>query len=303
MREVALPVASTTSGRHFATPPAPAGARYDRNVDPLWVLAAEWWWIAPTAVGAGAVTAVGVRRSQKNSGRRLALDAARNDLRDAQRAVSDRRRAVKLARAEHARLIAERSASRATSADVASARRALKQAEHDAKAAAADVRARRVHVGVAQAEVPAASQTERYPLARLHRAHDAVTARWMDYETDPAKLIAYPVMSNGKDPAMAAFLKAASTARDLRPAAGSRITIEEYSAYRDAVAHLERAFDVAEHTAKARAAGRDPDAQPAWQDSAQEVLSRSAEALDRAAGAAASAFASWTARRRPKDDV
>lgn len=266
------------------------------------MLAAEWWWIAPVAVGAGAVTAGGVRRSQKSSGRRLALDAARDDLRMAQREVAERRRAVKLARAEHARLLAERSASRATNAEVASARRALKQAEHDVKAASADVRARRVHVGVAQAEVPAASQTERYPLARLQRAHDAVTARWMEYETDPAKLIAYPAMSNGKDPAMAAFLKAAGQARDLRPEAGARITTQEYAAYRDAVAHLERAFDVAEHTAKARAAGRDPDAGPAWQDSAQEVLSRSAEALDKAAGAAASAFAAWTARRRPGKD-
>jgi len=265
------------------------------------MLAAEWWWVAPTAVGAGAVAAVGVRRSGRSSGRRLALDAARRDLRDAQREAGERRRAVKVARADYARLVAERSASRATTADVASGRRAVKQAEHDAKAAAADVRARRVHVGVAQAEVPSASDSERYPLARLHRAHDAITARWMDYETDPAKLIAYPVMSNGKDPAMAAFLTAAGDARDLRPA-DSRITTEQYSQYRDAVARLERTFDVAEHTAKARAAGRDPNAAPAWQDSAQEVLSRSAEALDRAAGAAASAFSAWTARRRPGKD-
>lgn len=268
------------------------------------MLAAEWWWIAPTAVGAGAVTAVGVRRSRKTrtGGRRLALDAARADLRRAQREHGERRRAVKIARAEHARLVAERSASRATSAEVASARRALKQAEHDVKAAAADVRARRVHVGVAQAEVPPASQIDRYPLARLHRAHDAVTARWMEYETDPAKLIAYPIMSNGKDPAMSAFLKAAGRARDLRPSTGAGLPAEEYAAYRDAVANLERAFDVAEHTAKSRAAGRDPDAAPAWQDSAQEVLSRSAEALDKAAGAAASAFAAWTARRKPDKD-
>jgi hypothetical protein len=266
------------------------------------MLAAEWWWIAPTAVGAGAVTAVGVRRGQKRSGRRLALDAARNDLRDAQREVGERRRAVKVARAEYARLVAERTASRASSADVASGRRALKQAEHDAKAASADVRARRARVGAAQAELPRASQTDRYPIARLHRAHDIITARWMDYETDAAKLIAYPVMSNGKDPAMAAFLAAARRARDLRPSSASGITPAEYSEYRDAVADLERTFDVAEYTAKERAAGRDPDAAHAWQDSAHEMLSRSAEAIDRAAGAAASALSAWTARRKPKGD-
>ncbi|WP_194420250.1 hypothetical protein [Microbacterium abyssi] len=267
-------------------------------MDPIWMLAAEWWWVAPTAVGAGAVTAVGVRRRQKTSGRRLALDAARSDLRNAQREVVERRRAVKLARAEHARLVAERTASRATNADVASARRGLKQAENDAKAAAADVRARRARVSAAQAELPPASEVDRYPLARLRHAHDAVTARWMDYETDPAKLIAYPVMSDGKDPAMSAFLAAARRARDLRPASSS-VTPAEYAEYRDAVADLARAFEVAEYTAKERAAGRDPDAAQAWQDTAHDVISRSAEALDRAAGAAASAIAAWSARRKP----
>ncbi|MCC2029572.1 hypothetical protein KEC56_08580 [Microbacterium sp. YMB-B2] len=271
-------------------------------MDPLWMLAAEWWWIAPTAVGAGAVTAVGVRRGQKRSGRRLALDAARRDLRDAQREIGERRRGVKVARAEHARLVAERTASRASTADVASARRALRQAEHDAKAAHADVRARRIRVGVEQAQVPSASRTDRYPLARLNGAHDAVIARWMDYETDAAKLIAYPAMSDGKEPAMAAFLAAASRARDLRPSSPSGVTPAEFSAYRDAVADLERTFDVAEHTAKARAAGRDPDAATAWPGSAHEMLSRSAEALDKAAGAAAAALAAWTSRRRPKRD-
>ncbi|MGP6170894.1 hypothetical protein ACTU6V_06750 [Microbacterium sp. A204] len=271
-------------------------------MDPLWMLAAEWWWVAPTAVGAGAVTAVGVRRGVKNSGRRLALDAARKDLRDAQRDAGERRRAIKIARAEHARLVAERTASRASALDVASARRALKQAEQDARAARADVRARRVRVSVAQAEVPSASQRERYPIARLHRAHDTITARWMAYETDPALLIAYPVMSDGKDPAMAAFLAAARAARDLRPSSSAGLSIEEYSAYREAVARLERTFDIAEHTAKERAAGRNPNSANGWQESAQEMLNRSAEALDKAAGAAASAFAVWSSRKRPRDD-
>lgn len=230
------------------------------------------------------------------------MDAARNDLRIAQRDVGERRRAVRVARAEHARVVAERTASRASSAEVASARRALRQAEQDVRAAVADVRAKRVRVSVAQAELPAASKIEQYPMARLMQAHDAITARWMDYETDPAKLIAYPVMSDGKEPAMASFLAAAKQARDLRPASSEKVTPEEYSAYRDAVAHLERAFDVAEHTAKEKAAGRDPNAAPAWQESAQEVLSRSAEAIDRAAGAAASVIAAWTARRKPPRD-
>lgn len=266
------------------------------------MLATEWWWIAPTAVGAGAVTAVGVRRRSSTSGRRLAFDAARDDLKEAQREVGERRRAVKIARAEHARLVAERTASRATSADVASARRTLKQAEQNAKAAAADVRARRVHLNVARAEIPAASKRERFPVARLHRSHDTITARWMEYETDPAKLIAYSTMSDAKDPATAAFLRAAREAQELRPAADARITTEEFAAYRDAVAHLERTFDVAEHTAKARANGVDPNAAPAWQDAAQQVFSKSAETFDKAAEVAASALAAWNARRPHRKD-
>ncbi|MGM7670981.1 hypothetical protein [Microbacterium sp. A93] len=273
-------------------------------MDPLFFLATEWWWIAPTAVGAGAVTAVGVRHRSSTSGRRLAFDAARDDLKEAQHELGERRRAVKIARAEHARLVAERTASRATSADVASVRRTLKQAEQNAKAAAADVRARRVHLNVARAEIPAASKRERFPVARLHRAHDTVTARWMDYETDPAKLIAYPTMSDAKDPATAAFLGASRRAQELRPVTGTRIKTEEFAAYRDAVAHLERTFDVAEFTAKARANGLDPNAAPAWQDTAQQVFTRSAEALDKAAEAAASAFASWSSRHQPsKNDA
>lgn len=267
------------------------------------MLAAEWWWIAPAAVGAGAVTAAGMHWRGSASGRRLAFDAAREDLKEAQYRAAESRRAVKLARAEHARLVAERTASRASPAEVASAKRVLKTAEQDARAAAADVRARRVHVNVARAEIPLASKPERYPVARLHRAQDAITARWMDYETDPAKLIAYPTMSDAKDPATAAFLSASRIARELRPAAGARTTTTEFAAYRDAVSRLERTFDVAEHAAKARAAGRDPNAAPAWQDTAQQVFTRSADVLDQAAGAAASAFAAWNSRRRPGADA
>lgn len=271
-------------------------------MDPL-ILAAEWWWIAPAAVGAGAVTAAGVRRRGRTSGRRLAFDAAKEDLKEAQYRAAESRRSVKLARAEHARLVAERTASRASTADVSSARRVLKQAEQEAKVAAADIKARRVQLNVARAEIPAGSKRERYPVARLHRAHDAITARWMDYETDPAKLIAYPAMSDAKDPATAAFLSASRRAQDLRPEEAARTTTAEYAAYRDAVAQLERTFDVAEHAAKARAAGRDPNAAPVWQDTAQQVFTRSADVIDKATGAAASAFAAWNARNKPDADA
>lgn len=134
-------------------------------------------------------------------------------------------------------------------------------------------------------------------MERLHAAHDAVTARWMRYETDPALQISYPAMTDVKSSETAAYFRSAGHATDMRRAAAGRITPAEFAAYRDAVAELERAFEAAEHAAKVQA-GEAPTT-AAWQDAAQDMLSRSAEALDRAAGAAAAALSSWTNRRKP----
>lgn len=265
-------------------------------MDPLWALATEFWWIAPTVVGAGTLGAIGLRRRSTVNGKRLAYDAARLELQAAQKESAARRLAVKVARAEHARVVAERSVSRATGDDVARARRELRQAEQSAKAAAADVRFRKVRMNVARVEIGGGSDA---PLARLHASYDAVTARWLDYETDPAKRIAFPSLSDGKDPAMGAFLAALDRAQSLRPAADQkRVTPAEFAAYRDAVTELERAFDAAERAARARAGMTDPADTSGWQDAAQSVITRSADVFDRAAGAAASAFAAWNARDR-----
>ncbi|WP_349885660.1 hypothetical protein ABRP18_005205 [Microbacterium sp. WHRI 7836] len=261
-------------------------------MDPL-LLVAEWWWIAPTAVAAGTVGVMGMRRRNSTvSGRRLAVDAARHDLREAQLVAAERRTAWKIARADLARVTAERAAQRATPEQVAGARRMLKERERDAKAASADVRARQVRLNAARAAVPSAAEPR--PIERLHAAHDAVTARWMRYETDPALQISYPAMTDVKSAETAAYFRAAGHATEMRRAASGRITPAEFAAYRDAVAELERAFEAAEHAAKVHAGEA-----PAWQDAAQDMLNRSAEAIDRAAGAAAAALSSWTSRRKP----
>ncbi|MFY9713068.1 MAG: hypothetical protein WAK00_06310 [Microbacterium sp.] len=262
-------------------------------MDPL-LLMAEWWWIAPSAAGVGAIGAMGVRGRGRASGRRLAFDAARQDLKAAKQTATERRLALKVARADLAHVTAQRAAQRATPEQVASAKRMLREAERDAKTAAAEVRARQARLTATRAEIPAASGPR--PLERLRTAHDAVTARWMQYETDAALQIAYPAMTDVKRPATASYLRAAAHAVELRRAATGKVTPAEFAAYRDAVGDLERAFEVAEHAAKVQA-GEAPPA-PAWQDAAQDVLSRSAEALDRAAGAAASAIAAWTNRSR-----
>ncbi|SFR88901.1 hypothetical protein SAMN04487846_0293 [Microbacterium sp. cf046] len=93
--------------------------------------------------------------------------------------------------------------------------------------------------------------TQGTQLERLFASHDAVTARWLDYELDVAKLIAFPAMSDGRQPLTAAFLRAKRVADGLRPAsAKARLTKDQITEYRNAVADYEVAFDVAERDAR-----------------------------------------------------
>ncbi|GAA1856970.1 hypothetical protein ACFQZV_02900 [Microbacterium koreense] len=97
----------------------------------------------------------------------------------------------------------------------------------------------------------AAQESQATQLAKLFATHDAVTARWLDYELDVAKLIAYPAMSDGRQPLTAAFLRAQRVADGLRPASPkARLTPEQLSEYRNAVVDYEVAFDVAERDAR-----------------------------------------------------
>lgn len=255
----------------------------------------EWWWIGPAAVGVGTLGVIGLRRSRDGwHARRLGYDAARHALRAAQSHLTSSRIAVRMARAELARAQAERTASRATSADVSTARQRLQIAQRDTKAAAATVRVWRTRVSAERAVLPHGGDPDTFPLARLMAVHDAITARWMEYETDPAKLIAFPTMSDGRVPAVAAYLSAYRDAQQLRPASPrERITPAQFAEYREAVARQEAAFAVAEQEAwrQARATGAiPPDPAPAsWTVVAQTIVTRSAEALARAAEAATSA--------------
>jgi len=248
-------------------------------VDPLWLLLADVWWIAPVTVGAGALGWIGVR-SQRNAGaRRLELEAARHDVRKAHEAVTRRRAEVAVAHAELVRTQAERTSQRATEREVAAARRALQNARQTARSAAAALRARRESLRAARATVPhVGADPAEFPLARVVAAHNAVLARWMEYETDPAKLIAFPAMSDGRSPVMTAFLREQQQAQWLRPAsADARMAPADFAAYRDAVRRLERAFDSAEQDAIRQATGRPAsdsgsDRLGNWADTAQELL-------------------------------
>jgi hypothetical protein len=92
------------------------------------------------------------------------------------------------------------------------------QARQSARQAAADERA-----------------STRQLLERLFAEHDEVTARWLDYELDVAKLIAFPAMSDGRQPLTAAFLRAKKIADALRPAsADAKLSEAEIAEYVDA---------------------------------------------------------------------
>ncbi|KAA9089337.1 efflux RND transporter periplasmic adaptor subunit [Microbacterium radiodurans] len=274
-------------------------------MDPILALVAEWWWIAPAGAGAGTLGWIGLRRRGPNQ-RRLELDAARLDVRTAAEEVTRSRAQVKVARAELLRAQAEKSASRAPAGAVAEARRRVQQAERHARAAVADLRARRAGVNAARATMPGSrAAVERLPLARLMAEHDALTARWMEYETDPLKAIGFPAMTDARWPPMDLFLREHQQASWLRPPSrDARISAADYSAYRDAVRRATHAFDAAERSARSEARGGVPGgARPEaieadradWGEVAQDLLDNAQRAIARSTEL-------WNRMRRDRDD-
>ncbi|QTV79320.1 hypothetical protein [Microbacterium sp. NIBRBAC000506063] len=135
----------------------------------FWLWAADFWWVAPSAIAAGGLGAIGLHRLRRTSARRLAYEAARVELAEARKAAGARRSELKAARAEVGRLIAERAATRSPAVDVAGARRSARQAEKAVKAADATVRALRARLAVARHELAATTDAADYPLAASAR--------------------------------------------------------------------------------------------------------------------------------------
>lgn len=266
-------------------------------MEPLLALAADFWWIAPATVAAGVAGWIGVRVNRRSdvhpvramprgAARRLELDAARHELESAKTAATRSQALLRVAQAELLRVEADRAASRAPGGAVAAARRRVQSARADVKATTAAVRARRAAVGAARATIPSA-RTDRsaYPLGLLMAEHDALTTRWMAYETDPAKLIAYPSMSDSRSPLLAEFLSADQRARWLRPSSvDARMTPADFAAYRSAVSHAQDAFDAAEREALGQAGHRpipeDWWSAETWFDRAQDILARTQRTVD-----------------------
>lgn len=257
------------------------------------VLLAEWWWIAPAGAGVGTLGWVGARR-RGPAGRRLAIEAARHEVRGARRALERSRAGLRIARAEHARVKAEAS----SAAAIAEAKRRIKLAERAAKARTAELEARRASVAAARAELPPASAPpDAMPLARLRAEHDALTARWLAYETDAATAFDAPGMQDAASPTLRAFLQAQRHALALRPAdPRARMSPAEFGAYRDAVARAAAAFDAAERAALGGPeALAGPESRGGWGAIADELLGSAQEAIARSLDA-------WQRDRRERPE-
>ncbi|WHE36311.1 hypothetical protein [Microbacterium sp. BDGP8] len=268
-------------------------------MDPILMLAAEWWWIAPAGASAGALGWAGLRRGRPSQ-RRLELDAAQLDLRRAQQAVTHARAQLKVARAELMRAQAEKATPRATAGAVPEARRRLQIAERQARAAVAELKARRAGVQAARAMMPTSrKEVDRMPLARLMAEHDVLLARWMDYETDAAKAIGFPMMLDARWPPMDLFLREHQQASWLRPASRDvRMSPADYSAYREAVRRATQAFDAAERAARQGTPRELPelDDRPAdWAEVAQDLLDNAQRAITRSTEM-------WNRMRRDRPD-
>ncbi|HWS52084.1 MAG TPA: hypothetical protein VN241_13830 [Microbacterium sp.] len=110
-------------------------------------------------------------------------------------------------------------------------------------------------------------------LGKLFAEHDEITARWLDYELDVAKLIAFPAMSDGRQPLTAAFLRAKKTADALRPAsADSDVSEQRITEYLDAVGNYAVAFEIAEKDARRLRDSTFTEAERKRLDRAQQLL-------------------------------
>ncbi|MEZ3162147.1 hypothetical protein AB1K54_16665 [Microbacterium sp. BWT-B31] len=226
------------------------------------LLIESWWWVTPVAAGAG-VAAYGGLTTRRRRARRLELDAEREQESRSYRALVEARAQVRHAQAAS---YAARAVPGATLIEsmvpstpeaIAAWRRVL-DAKRAEKAAAFALRASRSRIKALQTQYRAASRTDPLPIERVFQTHDAVIARWMAYETDPAKALDYPQMLDPRHPATVAFFEAHREAARLRPAsAREKVTPQRFLDYRAAVAATVAAFDEAErqsgaHTPPAR---------------------------------------------------
>ncbi|KAA9134548.1 hypothetical protein [Microbacterium caowuchunii] len=217
-------------------------------MEPLLEFLAAWWWAAPTTVGLGAVSYVGLTTGRRRA-RRLALDAARHEEQLAARAFVSAKADTRSAQAQLLSAQAQRGVPAPGIPTVPDARRQLQQAKQAQRAAGLALKAARSRVRAERVRMNGGASAD-LPLAQLVREHDALNARWLEYETDVETALAFPQMSDPHHPTTAAFLQAQRDAQWLRPAAATaRMSPGDFVAYRRAVRTMEAAFTAAEDAA------------------------------------------------------
>jgi len=222
-------------------------------VEPFLLFLADWWWAAPTAAAIGGAVYAGVTTRRRRA-RRLEVDAARHEERLAYQALVEAKARLRHARSNALAARAEEpspllGAVLPTTPAAIEARRQLSEAKRAERAASLALRATRTRIKAAQAHYSATSRADPLPIDRLTSAHDAINARWMEYETDPALALAFPQMLDSRHPATLAFFRAQREAGRLRPTQRDRVTPQQYVEYRAAVHELATALEAAERQA------------------------------------------------------
>lgn len=212
-------------------------------MEPILLIVSSWWWVAPAAVGVGAASYAGLTTRSRRA-RRLELDAARHEESHAYRELVAAKARV---RAAHADLLAAKA--HGTAPQAAGARHALQSAKQSEKSASLAVRATRSRVKAVRAQYVVSSSRDPLPIDRLYAAHDAVNARWLSYETDVDKALAFPQLTDSRHPSTVVFLRAQREALARRPMLRDRVTPQQYAEYRAAVQALDAALTEAERQA------------------------------------------------------
>ncbi|GAA1977634.1 hypothetical protein [Microbacterium pumilum] len=206
----------------------------------------SWWWAAPVAAGAGAAGYRAVTTNRRRA-RRLELDAAQYEERLAYRSLLAARADSRAAKGD---VLATKARRDAPASVLAEARRRAAAMKDREWSASLNLRAARSRIQAARVQYHSRTPGAPLPIEVLVARQDAVTARWLSYETDPAKALAFPQMLDAQHPTTLAFLRAQRDAQELRSAATSdRVTPTTYLAYRDAVGSAEAAFEEAERDA------------------------------------------------------
>ena len=231
----------------------------------------SWWWIAPAAAGAGAAGYSAMTTNRRRA-RRLELDAARHEERRAYRALQEARADARAAKGE---MLAAKAAPSAPLSALADARRRYALARDAERSSSLKLRASRDRLRATDLRYRSAPRDAPLPITALVARHDAVTARWLAYETDAATALSFPQMLDPQHPTTLAFLRAA--------AMQSRVSPETYLAYRDAVQEAESTFRIAEADARGEVRESVPGLSWVPLGPLAEWLPRAADALSEAA--------------------